>query len=479
MFSLENYRLVVNKYIPKDGATFIPIFSYTDTKGFFDPYKTSTSSSSAGRQRLLTDEIEVKDGLLWYNGKHMFEYMVEGTAPNLDISSISNSPYCHNNKSKRIMMNSKMLAQAIEVKDEKDSLTHRIEARACLADLKGYTYADAIVISESFAKKLTSHQKDRISIENSSELFDVLMDKFEKDEELTLEDLKEMLPLKSIPILDKYKNVKIVNIEKINKYKSFITYEYDLPFGLGDKISNMHGAKGVVGLILPDDKMPVLKHKVGNIEPGPVEVVVSSFSTIRRGSLGQIFELWDKASNKNTERGKDLIGIVSKENKEEMVNYSANSILEFEGVESIKPVGIMDIVRVHHHSSTKVSESHLKPYLVKSLKLGEMEKLNLIANGAKNILKELSIRSVSKHIGAYRMAMEMQETLELPENPILSLKFARLLKSMGYSIQLDGVDIIESDNRRVDYIPEEYDYDLNEAIDSSMFNKNVNYNKKK
>ena len=91
---------------------------------------------------------------------------------------------------------------------------------------------------------------------------------------------------------DGYENIKVDHIDYIDEQFARVFLTWEIPFRLGDKITNLHGAKGTVGLILPDNKMPYLTKKVGNMEPGPLEIIISGFSTIRRGSLGQLFEAW-------------------------------------------------------------------------------------------------------------------------------------------------------------------------------------------
>ena len=131
---------------------------------------------------------------------------------------------------------------------------------------------------------------------------------------------------------------------------------------------------------------------------------------------------------------------------DKMEKFSKNSIVEFEGKKQIIPLGIIDIVRLNHDASMHISES--STYNVnfnKMLKLGEMEKLNLIASDCKNILKELSIRSVHKYVGALNLIDKMEEYRELPERTTLNLRFAQILKSIGYDIFIDGQPLVKSD----------------------------------
>jgi hypothetical protein len=61
---------------------------------------------------------------------------------------------------------------------------------------------------------------------------------------------------------------------------------FDTPYALqlGDKLSNRHGSKGVVGQILPDDEMPHLQ------DGTPVDLVYNFAGVHRRANFGQVRE---------------------------------------------------------------------------------------------------------------------------------------------------------------------------------------------
>lgn len=464
IFALENFRTTINIFT----GNYKPAFTYTDTIGFFDAFKTATTGE-AGRHRLLLDNITIKDGMLWVrteNGDiNMFE--ARKNLQKARLSCISASPFCNNNKSKRIMMTAKLTSQAVSLKGEKDNISHRIPVRVGFTDLEGYTYGDSIVISRSLADRLTTYDKAIIKMKTDDPIYMKLLNEYKnnKDYLLTIDDLKELFPKKSNAILDNFQNAKVSIFDYIDEsnVRLFITWE--LPFNLGDKISNLHGAKGVVSKILPDEEMPRLLRKVGNMEKGPLEIIISGFSTIRRGSLGQIFEAWATASGIDLNEGEDYIAYVADIYKEQMRDYSRNSIVSYKGEENIIPVGIIDIMRLNHHASIHVSESSTEHLNFNNmLKLGEMEKLNLVATNNKAILKELSIRSIHKYIGAMKMVENMEKTRMLPNNPTLSLKFAQALKSIGYEIMLDNKPLVMSDTTELDDLDEDFLNDLFEIV---------------
>jgi len=438
IFALENFRTCVNIY--KGESDFQPAFTYADTNGFFDSFKTVTSKS-AGRQRLLLDNVVIKGGMLWIvdddgTMHNMYEYM--DMPQNKRLSCLSESPFCNNDKPKRIMMNAKMTSQAVPLVGESDDLTHRIKARVGFTDIEGYTSADSIIISESFAKKLRTFESTILFLNKKSNLFTLL----NNNPIFNIETLKAIFPNKNEAILSSYENFHIERIDDVDVNNVRVFLAWDIPFRLGDKITNLHGAKGTVGLILPDDKMPTLLNKVGNMDAGPLEIIISGFSTIRRGSLGQIFEAWALASGIELD-GNDYIANMITKYKDQMKEFSDNSVVEYNGVKKIIPVGINSIMRLYHHASTHISCSSADFAYKKTLKMGEMEKLNLVANDCPNILKELGIRSISKYIASHRHINNMERTRELPKNTHLSLQFVEILKSMGYELIVDDKNSVD------------------------------------
>lgn len=456
IFALENFRTCTNFFnVETAGASASGVhskFTYSDSNGFFDSFKTVTSKS-AGRQRLLLDNLVTKHGLLWVVDEdgtmhNMFAYL--NMPPEDRLSCLSKAPFCNNDKPKRIMMNAKMTSQAVPLNGELDDLTHRIKARVGFTDIEGYTAADSIIISESFAKTLRTYDQEILYLDKNSNLYKDLT----STDKLDLEILKKIFPRKNSAILISLENVKIDHIDHVDDYRARVFITWEIPFRLGDKITNLHGAKGTVGLILPDDKMPCLKKKVGNMGPGPLEVIISGFSTARRVSLGQIFEAWSLAS------GYDDVDFISEaidKYKKALITFGENSIVEYNGEQSNIPVGYNYIMRLYHHASTKVSCSSADFAYKRTLRFGEMEKLNLVANDCYAILKELGIRSVTKYIGSHRLIREIEETRELPKNTHMSLQFVEILKSMGYKLTVSKLsdnysNIDEVDNNNLNLI---------------------------
>lgn len=102
---------------------------------------------------------------------------------------------------------------------------------------------------------------------------------------------------------DKIKNAIFADSPNYKKYKTKYCYTYytrnikaktctidytiinTRPAVIGSKLSNRHGNKGVISLILPDDQMPKLP------DGTPLEVILNPLGVISRMNIGQLFEI--------------------------------------------------------------------------------------------------------------------------------------------------------------------------------------------
>ena len=421
--ALENYRTVINIF----AGDFKPAFKYTDTVGVFDAFKTPTSRD-AGRTRMLLDNVSVHDGCLFINDKDMFSFDTQEDR----LSCLTFSPFCVLNKPKRLMMNAKMVSQSVPLEDEEDSIAHKTKARVLFADIEGLTYGDSIIISRSFANRLTTTVTDQAVISKKSSVYNKYL---RKDIDLDLNCLFSIYPKKTIYELSAYTNIKVLSREDLIGYERII-FSYDIPFFVGDKLTNLHGSKGTCGRILEDDEMPRLIQKAGEMEAGIFDVIISGFSTMRRGSIGQIYEAWMLANNIKLTKEQMYIPYIKKNYSDDIKNFSENSIVEYKGQRIKAPVGINYIMRLHHHAFTKVSAYNFRDS--KQLKLGEMEKLNLFANGCYNVLNELAVRSPNKYILTKKMLDKLELNGEIPKNIRHKGELEEILKTLGYYIDFSA-----------------------------------------
>lgn len=455
--SLENSRTVIYK------SRFNTTFNFKDSEKVFDAFKTSTNKS-AGRSRLLLDDVIVKDGMLFNlmdDGKYhsMFEIKKdENLGLSNNVSILSNSRFNSNNDPKRIMMNAKLRAQAVEIVGEEDKFTHEIPARIVFGDFEGFNYGDSIIVSRSFANKLNRIMNVRRRVYNSK-YYREIKDRLIPGEYLTPKEFY------SLTLTNMNNNLRYIRIVSANQ--EYIEVEAIAPFSVGDKLTNMHGSKGLCCIIKNDDEMPKLVNDISNsFKAGPFDIVVSGLSVYHRKSLGQLFEGWALATEHD-----DVSNIPDAIDKyyDSIKEFNEKSLVELNGVVTNKPCGINMMIRLHHDAVTKVSLSYLKSNSGKSLKFGEMEILNLAARGKTSIINELDVRSGTKHIGAYTKIHEMQTTGELDIEPANNMRFFSYFRSLGVDFNINGKTVNASviPNHSLD---EAYNLVSDDAID--LFEEN-------
>jgi hypothetical protein len=79
---------------------------------------------------------------------------------------------------------------------------------------------------------------------------------------------------------------------RVSRWKGLIEVvieEVVRPAQVGDKLANLHGNKGVVGRVVPDDDMPRVKHPATG-QWTTVDMVASPIGVINRGNFGQLAE---------------------------------------------------------------------------------------------------------------------------------------------------------------------------------------------
>ena len=198
-------------------------------------------------------------------------------------------------------------------------------------------HEDAVVISETAARKMATKQDVDYNYNGRRP---------RKNEAIIGKSVKYGDEINGIKV--KYSGV-IVNSNEFG-FKVRSTFL----MGAGDKIAGRHGNKGVVSMVLPDEKMPKIMQDNGIYEPA--EILISPMSVTGRMNLGQIYETNNGELNKKTK---------VKLNNGNIVNNTA---------------GEQFIMRLNH-----IAEKKLQSYAVerdskkvmKGMRLGEMESLLL------------------------------------------------------------------------------------------------------
>ena len=171
-----------------------------------------------------------------------------------------------------------ILAEGCGVKDGKVALG--VNLLVVYMPWFGYNFEDAIVISEHAAKLLTSVHVYEGKDERDPEEIIVNVREGDKKIKYGTKLTDKVRFSRHIPdgevvrILKSQDGLKIWILEK-------------RPAEIGDKLTNRHGNKGVISLILPENKMPYF---CVNGEKRVVDVILNPTSVISRVNLGQVLE---------------------------------------------------------------------------------------------------------------------------------------------------------------------------------------------
>ncbi len=373
-------------------------------------------------------------------------------------------PFLQHNDPRRILMGCKMMAQAQPVEEpEEPKIITEFERQICstfpkltenlgvnlrtgFMFWKGLNYEDAVVVSQSAARKLRIVERKKVSVPVPAyvELVDITNNQFnmgvrrigqEVDKGDSLLQLcyrpnflslnifeklpetlqKEVVPFaSSVPWKDPSLLCKahgrIVDLSKESLWDkdapcaSFFSMRFDFvleierPLEVGDKLCNRHGNKGVVSSILPDSEMP-------KVHGQHLEVLFNPIGVLNRGNYGQIFEALAGPLNKSvvnipfglTESLQDRIDAVL---QGEGLTFDSVEVPDSRKRTINAVTGTNYILRLPHHASDqfkvhgygKYSSITGQPARGLAQKYGEMEFWALQAHGARWVLAALCRR---------------------------------------------------------------------------------------
>lgn len=358
---------------------------------------------------------------------------------------------------------------------------------------KGYNHEDGIVIREGAAKGLTSHHAYKIDYEvspdtvaNKSLLKRYYPGKFTAEQIAKLDDkgyakvgskihygdpvyavLEKREPSPEDRILGRL-HKSLVNpyrlateiwtheesgeiVDAHTDGKSVrILARSEKPLEVGDKLTGLHGNKGIVSLILPDNEMP------HGVESGkPVDLLLNPASVTSRINLGQLMEtvaskIADKTGKpylvKNFEHGNNLTRL-----QNELKQHGLSDTEELRDPKTGKSLGNIltgkqYILKLYKTSTENLSARNVGGYdnIMQPTKGGEegsksvgyMEMLGLLGSDARKNLKEISTLK-SEQNDDYWAKFIRGEPLPKPKMTFATQKFFDYLKGSGINVKID------------------------------------------
>jgi hypothetical protein len=120
---------------------------------------------------------------------------------------------------------------------------------------------------------------------NQNMKYNILVDSLAH--KMSPKERKDFIKINGLEKLDCKNQIEKYTIKgkQIGGIKLKITAVYEEKIGIGDKVANRHGNKGVISRIVPEDKMPRLK------DGRRAEIIINPLGIISRMNVGQLFEL--------------------------------------------------------------------------------------------------------------------------------------------------------------------------------------------
>lgn len=366
--------------------------------------------------------------------------------------------------------------------------------RVAYMPYKGLNHEDGIVVSESAAKKLASEHIYKFDIEldqdteaNKKKFMGMFPLKFEKDiydnydeyglpkpgTKLKPGDPVYLLIRKSIPSAEdiilgrlskQYKagfrphyeewnkdvEGEVTDVAFDGKSARIIVRTYE-PAKEGDKLTNLHGGKGVITKILPDSQMP-------HTEDGkPVDVILTPLGILSRINPGQIYEIMANKIAEKTNTPIEANGFTLKDAYSEIAdNLKRLGISDTETViDPLDPkkrkkkvlVGPAYILKLNKMTDFNFSargaegtfDIDLRPSKggeEGSKAIGQMEQYGLISHNVKDLFKEISTYKASKNPEFWN-ALYLGKPLPKMKHTFATEKFFNLLRGAGINVDYD------------------------------------------
>lgn len=375
--------------------------------------------------------------------------------------------------------------------DDSGSLALGINARVGLLPYKGHSYEDAVVMSESFAKRLESDHSytvgmtlDRSTKKGKGHFSSLFPDKFTKKQLSVMDDDGVVLPgtvvnpgdplvLATRPRVFSSTTAQLGNLSKAMRqsrhdaskvwedaHPGIVTDVAKTAKGIkvqvstaaptheGDKVVFRSGQKGVVSKIIPDDQMP------RTLDGKPLEVLLNPLGIPSRANNSMIYEL---LLGKIAAKRGEPIRLPGFNGPEERWHELVRRMLDEEGVPDTeevfdpvmnkklgKPVtvGMGYMLKLHHTSASKSSargqggyDANQQPLKggsesAQSKRMSNLEAHSMLSAGAYANLREGSTLRGQKN-DEYWRTLRSGNTPKPPGRPFVWDKFKALLVGAG------------------------------------------------
>lgn len=372
--------------------------------------------------------------------------------------------------------------------DSKGSLALGTNLRTAYFPFRGLNYEDAVVVSESAAKKLASEHMYQHAVTDEEGQLDINRKSFVslypgkyKPEQMRNigEDglVKVGTPVqRGDPLMLALRRTRIDAIHRGRKpmfTDGAVEWEHDAdgvvtdvtslkgggfnvvvkayaPATEADKIAGFFGEKGVISQVVPDSQMPHDK------DGRPLDLILNPLGVISRGNPAQVFEaLLGKAARKRGQPYK--LAAFGQGNLLDFVKHelAANGLTDTEDLTD--PVtgrvipqvltGERFIMKMHHTAEAKGGGRDVGAYTSElqpakggeagAKKIGTMELNALLAHGAVNVIRDAHLVRGQRNDDFWRL-FRLGMSPPPPRQPFIYSKFLAFLRGSGVNLHKEG-----------------------------------------
>lgn len=366
--------------------------------------------------------------------------------------------------------------------DENGNPAFGINAYVAYVPYRGFSFEDAFVISESFAKKLISQHMYQEQLDLSRGVLTgknryrsvfpakypaEFYDQYDDDgvirpgmtvqpgqplilalqESFNLAGKRKIFNDGSI-IWDHDYPGEVVHVNKTKDYY-YVAVKMLAPTHVGDKIVGRMGDKGVVGLIVPDDKMP--RDKEGR----PFDILINPLGIPSRTNIAQAFEaVLGKIAKKRGEPYHVPSDIPNYWEfvKQEAEKYGISPDEEIYDPElNIKIPAVLTgyryFMKLHHTAESKLQEREFGEYTSEELpakggeegakRIGILELMGILGHSAYNVVRDAKLIRGQKN-DAFWLEFQRGGNPQIDKVPFVFDKFVNMLKGAGINVVNTG-----------------------------------------
>jgi DNA-directed RNA polymerase beta subunit len=372
--------------------------------------------------------------------------------------------------------------------DNEGTLAIGTNLRVAYMPYKGLNYEDAIVVSESAARKLSSEHMYQNTLDGDDNrevsrraFMSLYPTTFTRKQLETIDD-KGVVKKGSIvkpgdPLLLAVDRAKRTAVHKGHKpmfSDSSLTWDHDVdgvvtdvdqmddggynvvvraytPLMEGDKLAGRYGDKGVVSRIIPDDQM------IHDKEGKPYEILLNPQGIISRGNPAQVHEaLLGKVARKRGQpyripafMKESFVDFVSKELGKNGLHSNEDLFDPADGGVKIPSIltGERFMYKLHHTAEAKGRGRDVGAYTSEGLpakggefgakRVSNMEQNALISHGATEVLRDAQVVRGQRNDDYWR-AFRLGLSPPSPKVPFVYQKFLGYLTGAGINVKKDG-----------------------------------------